>query len=255
MTLTTVKLISPYLTENNKELIFKETDQKSTREVEKVLAALFPQEEEVLDTIRKLPLEKTAQNLTRSGTSTLSKIRAKGIIKPMTVQRVKIELSASEGLAKKIQRAKELLRHKYPHGKLEDLVREAFELLLEKKDPQRKIQKRQFIKKEISVQNAFFISFAFTGGLSLLFFILPGITSFFADGEYNRIFDQYSKSDGPDMAQKIMDNIEIVRSSLFKLDAIRSFFFITSAAVVVWLFFKSKIRAYKKILKKSFEYD
>ncbi len=44
-----------------------------------------------------------AQNLTRSGTSTLSKIRAKGVVKPITSQRVKIELSASESLAKKIQ--------------------------------------------------------------------------------------------------------------------------------------------------------
>ncbi len=101
--------------------------------------------------------------------------------------------------------------------------------------------KLPFINKEISVQNSFIISFALTGGLSLFYFIFPGILTFFADGEYNRIFDQYSKSDGPDMAQKVVDNIEIVRTSLFKQDAIRSFFFIASSAVVLWLFFKSKI--------------
>src|SRR3989338_9314038 len=73
------------------------------------------------------------------------------VINPVQeTRKVKIEFVADEKVAKLIQRAKEVLRHKYPHGKLEDLVREAFELLLEKKDPQRKIQKRQFIKKEIS---------------------------------------------------------------------------------------------------------
>jgi len=138
MTLTTVKLISPYLTKDTKEVIFKETDQKSTREVEKVLAALFPQEEEVLDTIRKLPLEKTAQNLTRCATSSLVK---KESMKPVTSKRFKIEFSVSEELTKKIQRAKEILRHKYPQGKLEDILDEALELLLEKKDPERKIKR------------------------------------------------------------------------------------------------------------------
>ena len=145
MTLTTVKLISPYLTENNKELIFKETDQKSTREVEKVLAALFPQEEEVLDTIRKLPPQKTAQILTRCATSTLIK---KESMKPLTLKRFKIEFSASEELTKKIQRAKEILRHKYPQGKLEDILNEALELLLEKKDPERKIHQKEVDQKE-----------------------------------------------------------------------------------------------------------
>ena len=139
MTLTTIKLISPYLTQDNKEVLFKEVDQKSTREVEKVLATLFPQEEEILDTIRKLPSsEKTAQILTRCATSTLVKKEA---IKPLTSKRFKIEFSASEELTKKIQRAKEILRHTYPQCKLEDILNEALELLLEKKDPERKIRR------------------------------------------------------------------------------------------------------------------
>ncbi len=56
-------------------------------------------------------------------------------------RRVKIEFQADEEVAELIQRAKEVLRHKYPQGKLEDLVREAFELLLQKKDPERKFKK------------------------------------------------------------------------------------------------------------------
>ncbi len=161
ITLTTIKLISPYLTQENKGIILKSIDQKSTRQAEKVLATLFPQEEEILDSIRKLPQETvSAQNLTRCATSTLSKIRAKGIIKPVTSKRVKIELSASEEFAKKIQRAKELLRHKYPQGKLEDILNEALELLLEKKDPQRKI----FSQKKSQTSLAMSGSFSDTGG-------------------------------------------------------------------------------------------
>ena len=153
LTLTALKMISPYVTQENKNMFFERVQHKTKRELELLLAELFPQEEEVIDTIRHLPQSsetQTAQNLTRSGTSTLSKIRAKGIIKPMTAQRVKIELSASESLAKKIQRAKELLRHKYPEGKLEDILNEALELLLNKKDPQRKIQKKELAKEEVS---------------------------------------------------------------------------------------------------------
>ncbi|MBI3019589.1 MAG: hypothetical protein HYY61_06855 [Deltaproteobacteria bacterium] len=73
----------------------------------------------------------------------------KEAIKPLTSKRFKIEFSASENLAKKIQRAKEILRHQYPQGKLEDILDEALELLLEKKDPERKVQREQRIKKEV----------------------------------------------------------------------------------------------------------
>src|SRR3989338_3384231 len=72
------------------------------------------------------------------------------VINPVQeTRKVKIEFVADEKVAKLIERAKELLRHKYPHGKLEDLVREAFEHLLEKKDPTRKIN-RDEVEQKIS---------------------------------------------------------------------------------------------------------
>ncbi len=100
--------------------------------------------------------------------------------------------------------------------------------------------KLAFSKKEITVQNAFFISFGLTGGLSLLFYLMPDLTSFVADSD-DSIFSQVSKSNGADIAQKFLDNIEIARKSLFKADSIRSFFFILLAAGAIWLFVKSKI--------------
>lgn len=56
-------------------------------------------------------------------------------LKEEEIRRVKIEFEADEEVAKLIERARDVLRHKYPKGRFEDLVKEAFKLLLEKKDP------------------------------------------------------------------------------------------------------------------------
>ncbi len=97
-----------------------------------------------------------------------------------------------------------------------------------------------FTKTEISIQNAFFISFGLTGGLSLIYFFIPDLTSFVGAGDEG-IFEQISKSNGAEIAQRFMDNVEVARVALFKADAIRSFFFILLAAIPVWLYLKSKI--------------
>jgi hypothetical protein len=100
--------------------------------------------------------------------------------------------------------------------------------------------KLAFSKKEITVQNAFFISFGLTGGLSLLYYLMPDLLNFSSESDAG-IFDQIAKSNGADIAQKFMDNVEIARIALFKADAIRSFFFITLGAGAIWMFLKSKI--------------
>jgi hypothetical protein len=51
---------------------------------------------------------------------------------------VRIAFTASERLVAKIERAKALLRHKHPSGRLELLVDEAFEALLNRRDPERR---------------------------------------------------------------------------------------------------------------------
>lgn len=100
--------------------------------------------------------------------------------------------------------------------------------------------KLAFGKKEITVQNAFFVSFALTGGLSLLYYFVPDLTSFATDGD-DSIYNQVAKSNGAEVAQKFLDNMEIARKTVFKADAIRSFFFILLAASSIWLFAKAKI--------------
>lgn len=99
----------------------------------------------------------------------------------------------------------------------------------------------KLINKEVSVQNLFFISFSLTGGLSLLYYLVPSLTNFTGAAD-ERIFQQIAQSNGEQIAQVFMDNVEKSRIALFKADAIRSFFFILIGASVIWLYFKSKIK-------------
>jgi hypothetical protein len=52
-------------------------------------------------------------------------------------KRVVVEFTASAEFSDKLERAKEVLSHKYPNGKLEHILSDALEVLLEKKDPER----------------------------------------------------------------------------------------------------------------------
>ena len=164
LNLMTLSLIEPHLDQKNGGLLIHKILDKSKREVEEVLSELSFKKEKVQDVIRRLPvkkavLENSAQNFTFTGESEVNKKKSTGNVSQKRpeipqksqafsdtepkeeVRRVKIEFVADEKVARLIERAKELLRHKYPQGKLEDLVREAFELLLEKKDPERKIKR------------------------------------------------------------------------------------------------------------------
>lgn len=100
--------------------------------------------------------------------------------------------------------------------------------------------KLAFTQKEITVQNAFFISFALTGGLSLLFYLMPETLTSFTYWRDQDFFEQISKSNGEELARQFLDNAEKARIAIFKGEAIRSFLFITAGGIVVWLFANGK---------------
>jgi hypothetical protein len=102
--------------------------------------------------------------------------------------------------------------------------------------------KLAFINREISTQTAFFISFGLTGGLSLLYYLAPGLNDFFGYGEYDKLYDQIAKSNDAATADAFLDNLKTARINLFKSDAMRSFLFITAAGILIWLFLKSIIK-------------
>lgn len=59
---------------------------------------------------------------------------------PVAAERVRIGFDAGTPLMRLIERARQVLRHKYPEGRFEDIVREALETLLDQKDPQRRLK-------------------------------------------------------------------------------------------------------------------
>ncbi|MEQ1919332.1 MAG: HNH endonuclease signature motif containing protein [Elusimicrobiota bacterium] len=59
---------------------------------------------------------------------------------PISAERVRVGFDAASIVAQLIERARQILRHKYPEGRLEDLIREALEDYLDRKDPQRRLE-------------------------------------------------------------------------------------------------------------------
>ncbi len=58
---------------------------------------------------------------------------------PVAMDRVRIGFDAGIVVMSLIDRARQVLRHKYPEGRLEDVMKDALEMLLDRKDPQRRL--------------------------------------------------------------------------------------------------------------------
>ncbi|MEK7790755.1 MAG: HNH endonuclease signature motif containing protein, partial [Deltaproteobacteria bacterium] len=177
--LTTLSLIEPHVSKENVGAIVAQVIAKSKRETEAILDSQFlTQRETVRDKIRRLPVfedkrrveaigqekspppvrggefllplanttpkSQTAQIYTASGGSNFEESKTELVAR----RRVKIEFCADEGLAGKIERAKEILRHKFPEGKFEDIFNQALEDMLEKRDPMRKVERLEKRKSE-----------------------------------------------------------------------------------------------------------
>jgi len=84
-------------------------------------------------------------------------------------------------------------------------------------------------------QKQFFIAFGLTGGILLIFYILP--TTFFS------FLSQMEKDQlsGNPQAAEFIANMEIARISVFKADAIRSFIFILLMAAALYIYSIKKI--------------
>ncbi len=61
-------------------------------------------------------------------------------LSPISASRVRVGFDAASVVGKLLERVRQLLRHKYPEGRLEDIVREVLECYLDRKDPQRKLE-------------------------------------------------------------------------------------------------------------------
>ncbi|MBI4125378.1 MAG: HNH endonuclease [Deltaproteobacteria bacterium] len=143
-----VSLLSPLLNGENHEVLLKKACHKTKREVEQLVAGLAPQED-APDFIRKLP---QPSQTTFAGECRSDNTKSPGIIvpkprpetiKPITEESVVFKFTGSAELRKKLEKARQILRHKHPHGKLEDIINEALESFLEKRDPERRIARKK----------------------------------------------------------------------------------------------------------------
>lgn len=88
------------------------------------------------------------------------------------------------------------------------------------------------------------LAFGLTGGLSLIFFLVPGIFSFFTEQE-EQIFNQQlanAQAQYASQFRSFMGELEAARIYIFRHDAIRSFLFISAAFLLTWFFANKKIK-------------
>lgn len=87
-----------------------------------------------------------------------------------------------------------------------------------------------------------YISFAMTAGLCLLFYLMPNVFfNFLSKGEAAQ-FAELSTGKDAALYQTFSSQLENVRMAIFKKDALRSFLFISVAAIALLLFVKGKIK-------------
>jgi hypothetical protein len=90
----------------------------------------------------------------------------------------------------------------------------------------------------------FLMAFGLTGGLSLIFFLIPGLFNFFTERE-ELMFNQQLQEANVQYAtqfRQFMDELEAARIYIFRHDAIRSFILISLAFVLTWYFASKKLK-------------
>ena len=88
------------------------------------------------------------------------------------------------------------------------------------------------------------IAFGLTGGLSLIFYLVPGLFSFFSEQE-QQMFNQQLANAQPQYAsqfRELMDSLEAARIYIFRHDAMRSFLFISAAFGLTWFYAKKRLK-------------
>lgn len=157
LSLTVVSMLSPHLTWDNHARLIRAAQGRSTREVERLIAALNPM---------AVPAERVrfigpAPSLPGPGVTGTTGAPAEELplaiippapsgheqADPRGTPRVQFSFSAEETLLSAVERAKELLRHRHPFGGLEEVFTAAVDALLEKIDPDRRAGRARSTRK------------------------------------------------------------------------------------------------------------
>jgi hypothetical protein len=118
--LTSVALLSKYLTEENHADLLHKAQRLSKRALLEMLARKFPKAD-VMSHVRTLPV--------RPGTVAAGPT---GTLEPLSEARYCLQLSTSRGLQEKLELARDLMSHANPSGDLAVVVERALDLLIAK---------------------------------------------------------------------------------------------------------------------------
>lgn len=90
----------------------------------------------------------------------------------------------------------------------------------------------------------FYVAFGLTGGLSLLFYLFPGLFFNFLSSMEQEQFAQIKAANPSERAQYdlFIVQLELLRTQIFKADALRSFIYITLAAGLIYAFGMKKLK-------------
>ncbi|MDB5214144.1 MAG: hypothetical protein JWO86_2071, partial [Myxococcaceae bacterium] len=131
-------LIRPHLTEQNVEELAAAVAGKTQRQVEELLARLAPKPD-VPSAIVELgaPSNDARPTLFAGPDATLTPSAPRARIEPLSEARYKVQLTASAELKAKLERARDLMRHRNPSGDLAVVIDAAMDLLLAKLEKER----------------------------------------------------------------------------------------------------------------------
>lgn len=144
LTLTSVGLLAPHLTDENQESLLEAARHLSKRDVERLIAALYPQPD-IPPSIRALPVQPPAAlldaPLAHPTHSSLSSATPAGllvrnapphhsIVAPLAPRRYLLRITIGEETQRKLERARALLRHQVPDGDPAAIIDRALTLLV-----------------------------------------------------------------------------------------------------------------------------
>lgn len=150
VTASSLVVLSPWLEKANVADWLSTAAGKTRRELEALVAARYPQAPQP-DAVRNYPFHP----LVVSGAPPRAlevEAPAPGLVPagrleegwqqlaPVSADRVRVGFDAASVVGQLLERVRQILRHKYPEGRLEDLIREALEAYLDRKDPQRRLE-------------------------------------------------------------------------------------------------------------------
>jgi hypothetical protein len=166
--LTALIVLSPLLTDRNRKDIFQLAQGKTRRDLEAIVAERLPKSPQS-DFARRMPVAGGWSIAVSSPPQAIDALPSKNVASvssaeppqvppvaanaagpgarpwewqamvPISIDRIRIGFDAAIAVMHLIDRARQVLRHKYPEGRLEDVMKEALEILLDRKDPQRRL--------------------------------------------------------------------------------------------------------------------